>query len=305
MAAALVIAVAITCLVAVELSLRTVRTARERGSPAGALAQGTVELASYVLLLSSLLIALAALPFLRSTLPDPAFALLILLGFFYLVTVSYVWAAHEWLRSRDGVDDERTTGGNWLVLVVFAVGYLSAAVWPGFALLVVAALGWLVFGSILAPDHVDRVRDAVERRAAESAEEEPVDPANVYGFTDEVERIRVRLERTAGRGPRPSRRSVRSPRRAGATGRRPASRRRPSPSRWRPRAHSYSSGSTQAARSARSSPVTPPSSGISRIDSTSRRSPRASRRVRSPVGRNRVRAQRWTANGLERNWSRS
>ncbi|TYT63228.1 M48 family metallopeptidase [Natrialba swarupiae] len=197
-AAALVIAVAITCLVAVELSLRTVRTARERGSPAGALAQGTVELASYVLLLSSLLIALAALPFLRSTLPDPAFALLILLGFFYLVTVSYVWAAHEWLRSRDGVDDERTTGGNWLVLVVFAVGYLSAAVWPGFALLVVAALGWLVFGSILAPDHVDRVRDAVERRAAESAEEEPVDPANVYGFTDEVERIRVRLERTAG-----------------------------------------------------------------------------------------------------------
>ncbi|RQG94350.1 M48 family metalloprotease [Natrarchaeobius chitinivorans] len=201
-AAALVVAVTITCLVAVELSLRTVRTARELGSPAGALAQGTVELASYVLLLSSLLIALAALPFLGQALPEPVLAMLILLGFFYLVTVGYAWAAHEWLRSRDGVDDERTTGGNWLVLVVFAVGYLSAAFWPGFSLLVVGALGWLVLGSILAPDYVDRVRDAVERRAAESAEEEPVDPADVYGFTDEVERIRTRLRRA--RGPRPA-----------------------------------------------------------------------------------------------------
>ncbi|RQG91469.1 peptidase M48 [Natrarchaeobius halalkaliphilus] len=200
LAAAVVIAVVIVCLTAVELSLRTVRTARERGSPAGALAQGTVELASYVLLLSSLLIALAALPFLRAALPEPAFALLILVGLFYLLTVGYAWAAHEWLRSKDGVDDERTTGGNWLVLVVFAVGYLSVAFWSGFALLVVVALGWLVLGSVLAPDHVDRVRDAVERRAAESAEETPVDPDEVYGVTDGVDRIRARLDR--GSGPR-------------------------------------------------------------------------------------------------------
>ncbi|RQH03471.1 M48 family metalloprotease [Natrarchaeobius oligotrophus] len=201
LAGAFVVAIAVTCLVAVELSLRTVRTARERGAPAGALAQGAVELASYVLLLSSLLLALAVLPFLRSTLPEPAFALLVLFGSFYLLTVGYAWAAHEWLRSRDA-DDERTTGGGYLVIGVFAVGYLSAAYWSGFGWLVVVALGWLVLGSVLAPDHVDRVRDAVERRAAESAEEEPVDPDDVYGFTDEVERIRARLRRA--RGPRPA-----------------------------------------------------------------------------------------------------
>ncbi|MDQ2049229.1 M48 family metallopeptidase [Natronolimnohabitans sp. A-GB9] len=201
LAAALVVAVAIPCLAAVELSLRTVRTARDRSAPAGALAQGTVELASYVLLLSSLLIALAALPFLWPALPEPVFALLVLLGFFYLLTVGYTWAAHEWIRSRDDVDDERTTGGNWLVLGVLAVGYLSAAYWSGFALLIVAALCWLVVGSILAPDHVDRMRDAVERRAAESAEEEPVDPDDVYGITDEIRRLRGRLERTVGLQP--------------------------------------------------------------------------------------------------------
>ena len=195
LAVAVVVVVAIPCLVVVELSLRTVRTARERSAPAGALAQGTIELASYVLLLSSLLIALAALPFLRSVLPESAFALLVLLGFFYLLTVGYAWAAHEWVRSRDDVDDERTTGGTWLVLGVFAVGYLSVAYWAGFGLLVVAALIWLVLGSILVPDHVDRIRDAVERRAAESAEEVPVDPEDVYGITDDVRRLRVRLER--------------------------------------------------------------------------------------------------------------
>ena len=201
LAAAFVVAVAIPCLAAVELSLRTVRTARGRSAPAGALAQGTVELASYVLLLSSLLIALAALPFLRPALPEPAFALLVLLGFFYLLTVGYAWAAHEWVRSRDDVDDERTTGGNWLVLGVLAIGYLSVAYWVGFALLVVAALCWLVVGSILAPDHVDRLRDAVERRAAERAEEVPVDPDDVYGITDEVQRLRGRLERAVGLHP--------------------------------------------------------------------------------------------------------
>lgn len=201
LAAALVVAVAIPCLAAVELSLRTVRTARERSALAGALAQGTVELASYVLLLSSLLIALAALPLVRPVLPEAVFALLLLLGFFYLLLAGYAWAAHEWVRSRDDVEDERTTGGNWLVLGVFVVGYLSLAYWAGFALVVVAALAWLVLGSIVAPDHVDRVRDAVERRAAESAEEDPVDPDDVYGFTDEVRRVRARLERTAGLPP--------------------------------------------------------------------------------------------------------
>ncbi len=201
LAVTLVVAVAVPCLAIVELSLRTVRTARERSAPAGALAQGTVELASYVLLLSSLLIALATLPFLRSALPETVFALLVLLAFFYLLTAGYVWSAHEWLRSRDDVDDERTAGGNWLVVGVFAVGYLSVAYWPGFALLVVAALCWLVVGSILAPDHVDRMRDAVEHRAAESAEEVPVDPDDVYGITDEVRRVRARLERTVGRHP--------------------------------------------------------------------------------------------------------
>ncbi|ARS90470.1 M48 family metallopeptidase [Natrarchaeobaculum aegyptiacum] len=201
LAAALVVAVAIPCLVAVQLSLRAVRSARERSSPAGALTQGTVELASYVLLLSSLLIVLAAVPFVRPVLPDPVFAILILLGFFYLLTVGYAWAAHEWVHSRDDDEDERTTGGNWLVIGVIAVGYLSVSYWAGFALLVVAALVWLVLGSTVVPGHVERVRDAVERRAAESAEEEPVDPDDVYGFTDEVRRVRTRLERTTGLGP--------------------------------------------------------------------------------------------------------
>ncbi|AXR79329.1 M48 family metallopeptidase [Natrarchaeobaculum sulfurireducens] len=201
LAVAVVVAVAIPCLLAVELSLRTIRTARERSAPAGALAQGTVELASYVLLVSSLLIALAALPFVRSVLPESAFALLVLLGFFYLLTVGYAWAAHEWVRSRDDVDDERTTGGTWLVLGVFAVGYLSVAYWAGFGLLVVAALCWLVVGSMVAPDHVDRIRDAVEGHAAERADEDPIDSDDVYGITDDVRRLRVQLERTVGLHP--------------------------------------------------------------------------------------------------------
>ncbi len=198
LATALVVAVAITCLVAVELSLRTVRTARERSAPGGALAQGTVELAAYVLLLSSLLIVLAAMPFLQSSLPDLLFVFLVLLGFFYLMTAGYLWAAHEWVRSKDEADDERTTGGSWLVIGVFIIGYLSVGYWTGFALFVVAALVWLVFGSILVPNHVDTVRDAVERRAAESAEEEPIDPATVYGITDEVGRMRRKLEQVTG-----------------------------------------------------------------------------------------------------------
>ncbi len=198
LATAVVVTVAITCLGAVELSLRTVRTARGRSAPAGALAQGTVELASYVLLLSSLLIVLAALPFLQPALPDPLFAFLVLLGFFYLITAGYLWAAREWVNSKDGADDERTTGGSWLVIGVLVIVYLSVGYWAGFALLVVAALVWLVFGSIFVPDHVEKVRDAVERRAAESAGEEPVDPAGVYGITDEIGRMRTRLEQATG-----------------------------------------------------------------------------------------------------------
>ena len=201
LAMVLVIAVVIPCLTAVELSLWTVRTARERSAPAGALAQGAVELASYVLLLSSLLIVLATLPFLRSALPDPLFGFFILLGFFYLLMAGYLWAAHEWLRSKNEVDDERTTGGNWLVIGVFIVGYLSVAYWAGFALLVVAALIWLVFGSILVPNHVEQIRDAIERRAAESAEEEPVNPAAVYGLTDEIRSVRTRFKQATGLRP--------------------------------------------------------------------------------------------------------
>jgi heat shock protein HtpX len=201
LATALVVAVAITCLAAVELSLRTVRTARGRSAPAGALAQGTVELGSYMLLVSSLLIVLAALPFLQSVLPNLLFVFLVLLGFFYLITAGYLWAAHEWVRSKDEADDERTTGGNWLVVGVFIIGYLSVSYWTGFALLVVAALVWLVFGAIIAPNHIERVRDTVERRAAESAEEEPVEPAAVYGITDEVGRTRTKLEQATGLHP--------------------------------------------------------------------------------------------------------
>src|SRR6056297_156713 len=201
LAVALVVAVGMPCLVAVELSLRTVRTARERSAPAGALAQGIVELASYVLLLSSLLIVLSTLPFLRSVLPAPLFGLLVLLGFFYLLMAGYLWAAHEWIRSKDDVNDERTTGGNWLVIGIFIVGYLSMSYWVGFALLVVAALVWLVFGSIIVPNHVDGVRDAIERRAAEIAEEEPVDPAAAYGITDEAKWVRIRLEQTTALRP--------------------------------------------------------------------------------------------------------
>ena len=198
-AVVLVVAVAMVCLVAIEVSLRTVRTARERSAPAGALAQGTVELAAYVLLLSSLLIVVATLPFLWSVLPEPVFVFVVLLGCFYLLTAGYLWAAHEWIRSNDDADDERTTGGGWLVFAIFVVAYLSVGYWAGFALLIVAALVWLVFGAILTPDHVDRVRDAIERRAGESAEEEPVDPATVYGITDEIARLRERLERATGR----------------------------------------------------------------------------------------------------------
>jgi len=201
LAVALVVAVGMPCLAAVELSLRTVRTARERSAPAGALAQGIIELASYVLLLSSLLIVLSTLPVLRSVLPLPLFGLLVLLGFFYLLMAGYLWAAHEWIRSKDEVNDERTTGGNWLVIGIFIVGYLSMAYWVGFALLVVAALVWLVFGSIIVPNHVDGVRDAIERRAAEIAEEEPVDPAATYGITDEAKWVRIRLEQTTALRP--------------------------------------------------------------------------------------------------------
>ena len=201
LAVALVVAVGMPCLAAVELSLRTVRTARERSAPAGALAQGIVELASYVLLLSSLLIVLSTLPFLRSVLPLPLFGLLVLVGFFYLLMAGYLWAAHEWIRSKDEVNDERTTGGNWLVIGIFIVGYLSIASWVGFGLIVVAALVWLVFGSIIVPNHVDRVRDAIELRAAEITEEEPVDPAATYGITDEVKWVRTRLEQTTALRP--------------------------------------------------------------------------------------------------------
>ena len=75
------------------------------------------------------------------------------------------------------------------------------AYWVGFALLVVAALVWLVFGSIIVPNHVDRVRDAIELRAAEITEEEPVDPAATYGITDEVKWVRTRLEQTTALRP--------------------------------------------------------------------------------------------------------
>lgn len=200
-ATVLVTAVVATCLITVEWSLRTVREARARSVPAGALAQGTVELASYVLLLASIVVLLAALPYLRAALPDLVFTLGVLLGFFYLLAAAYAWSAHEWVRSRNG-DDERTAGGNWLVLGVFVVGYLSLAWWSGFAVVVAAAILAVALGAVFAPDRLERVRDAVERRAAEKEESEPVDPAAVYGITDEVRRLGDRLEQAPG--PRPA-----------------------------------------------------------------------------------------------------
>ncbi len=198
---AVVATLMLSCLVAVALSVRTVRTARDNAAPAGALAQGAVELAAYVVLLSSLLVALATVPFFRSVLPAPLFALLILLGFLYLLTAGYLLAAYQWVHSRDAVDDERTTGGSYLVIGVFVVAYLSFSVWHGFAFLAAVALVWLVSAVLFAPDHADAVRDAIERRAAESADEHPVDATAVYGLTDEAKRIRVSLEEATGMHP--------------------------------------------------------------------------------------------------------
>ncbi|WP_255194576.1 M48 family metallopeptidase [Natronobeatus ordinarius] len=200
-ATVLVAAIAATCLVTVEWSLRTVRRARARSAPAGALAQGTVELASYVLLLASIVVLLAAVPYLQEVLPELVFAIGVLVGFFYLLTAAYAWAAHEWVRSRNE-DDERTAGGNWLVLGVFVVGYLSVAWWRGFVVVIVAAVLAVALGAVFAPDRLERVRDAVERRAAEQEESEPVDPDEVYGITDEVRRLGGRLERVPD--PRPA-----------------------------------------------------------------------------------------------------
>ncbi|WP_049926111.1 M48 family metalloprotease [Halopiger goleimassiliensis] len=198
-AAGVIVTVTAVSLIAVELSLRTLREARDRSAPAGALAQGAVQLGSYALLLSSVLVAVVAVAPLRSVLPTPVFALLVLLGLGYLLTVAYVWTAYQWLRSRnDDVPAERTSGGDWLVLGIFVVAYLAGAVWPGFAALVPAALVWLLVGSAVAPGHVDRVREYVERRAAAAEETEPVDPDAVYGITDETRRHLTRLEGTPG-----------------------------------------------------------------------------------------------------------
>ncbi|AFZ72191.1 M48 family metallopeptidase [Natronobacterium gregoryi] len=198
-AASLAVAVAVFSVVAVEVSLRAVREARDRRAPAGALAQGAVDLGSYVLVFSSLVVAVAALPSLSSVLPTPVFAFLVLLGAGYLLTIAYVWTAYLWVRSRNEEGtDERTEGGAWIVLGLVTVAYASSAWWTGFAALVPAALVWLVVAAVVAPGHVDRVRDVIERRAARAAEEEPVDPERVYGVADETRRLLARLERVPG-----------------------------------------------------------------------------------------------------------
>ncbi|MEY7850457.1 M48 family metallopeptidase [Natrarchaeobius sp. A-rgal3] len=195
------VAIAAVSLCCVELSLRAIRRARADDTVSvGPLTQGVVELAAYTLLLSSLVIALAAAPVVRAVLPAPVFALLVVLAFFYLITISYVWAARAWVRSRnDGNElDDRSETGDWLVLGVFAVGYLSFAVSELFAAVLVVAVVVVGIAAVVAPGLLESVRDRLVELAPEADDDRERD---WYGLADETQRLVDRLEDVPG--PRP------------------------------------------------------------------------------------------------------
>ncbi|MWV41419.1 M48 family metalloprotease [Natrialba sp. INN-245] len=192
-------AVSLCC---IELSLRAIRRARaDDAVSVGPITQGVVELAAYTLLLSSLVIALAAAPVVGAVLPAPVFALLIVLGFFYLITISYVWAARAWVRSRtDGNKlDDRSETGDWLVLGVFVVGYLSFAISELFAAVLVVAVVGVGIAAVVAPGLLESLRNRLVELAPEADDDRERD---WYGLADETQRFVARLE--AAPGPRPS-----------------------------------------------------------------------------------------------------
>uniref|UniRef100_UPI00374CF607 M48 family metallopeptidase n=1 Tax=Natronococcus roseus TaxID=1052014 RepID=UPI00374CF607 len=204
-AATLAVATVALSLFAVELALRSLRTARENADSVrpGPIAEGVVELGAYVLLLSSLLVALATLPFAREVLPPAIFAALVVFGAFYLLTISYVWAARAWVRSRSNDADrlERSAVGDQLLVAVLAVGYMSLAYSALFAVVLVVALVGIGLGAILAPGALDVARDRLVEYVEDESEAAVGSEEPYYGIADEARRLAARLERAPG--PRP------------------------------------------------------------------------------------------------------
>jgi heat shock protein HtpX len=205
-ATVLAVATVSLSLFAVELALRALRTARENVDSVrpGPLAEGVVELGAYVLLLSSLLVALAVLPFARGVLPPAVFAALVVFGFFYLLTISYVWAARAWVRSRSDGESrlERSAAGDQLLVAVLAVGYLSLAYSELFAVVLVVGLVAIGLAAALAPDALDVAQFRLVAYI-ENGDEVESDPENpYYGIADEARRLADRLDRAPG--PRPA-----------------------------------------------------------------------------------------------------
>ncbi|MFP8953914.1 M48 family metallopeptidase [Natrialbaceae archaeon A-arb3/5] len=205
LASTVAVAITLIALFAVELSLRTVRTARsDESRPVGPITEGIIELASYTLLLSSIVVVLASAPLVGSVLPPVVFALLVVLVFYYLLTISYVWVGREWLRSRGESDDgrgERSKAGNWLVVGVVMIGYLSAAVSELFVAVLVVALVAVAASAVVAPGLFETVRSRLVALAADDEDEAAAEP-DWYGLTDETRRLAARLDRAPG--PRPA-----------------------------------------------------------------------------------------------------
>ncbi|ELY60430.1 heat shock protein HtpX [Natronococcus amylolyticus DSM 10524] len=204
-ATVLAVAAVALSLFAVELALRSLRTARENADSVRSdpIAEGVVELGAYVLLLSSLLVALAVLPFAAGVLPAPVFAALVVFGAFYLLTISYVWAARVWVRSRSDDADrlERSAAGDQLLVAVLAVGYMSLAYSELFAVVLVVALVAIGLGAILAPGALDVARNRLVAYVEDG--DEDVDPEKAYhGIAEEARQIAAGLERAPG--PRPT-----------------------------------------------------------------------------------------------------
>lgn len=201
-AAVLAIVTVALSLVAVESALRALRTARESAESVrpGPFAEGVVELGAYVLLLSSLLVALAVLPFAAGVLPAPVFAALVVFGAFYLLTISYVWAARAWVRSRSDDENrlERSAAGDQLLVAVLAVGYLSLAYSELFAVVLVVGLVAIGLAAVVAPDTLDAARVRLVAYVEDDGETERASEEPYYGIPEEAGRFATRLERAPG-----------------------------------------------------------------------------------------------------------
>nr|WP_293027451.1 M48 family metalloprotease [Natronococcus sp.] len=206
-ATVLAVAAVALSLFAVELALRSLRTARENADSVrpGPIAEGVVELGAYVLLLSSLLVALATLPFARDVLPPAIFAALVVSGVFYLLTISYVWAARAWVRSRSDDESrlERSAAGDQLLVAVLAVGYLTLAYSELFGVVLVVGLVATGLAAMLAPDALDVARNRLVGYVddGDGSETEAVSEDTYHGIADEARRLAARLERAPGPGP--------------------------------------------------------------------------------------------------------